>query len=315
MMSKEPIISVCCLAFNHEDFIHDCLEGILKQKLNVPFEILVHDDASTDSTPKIIEEYALKHPDVIRPIYQEENMYSRGVKINYTINFPRARGKYIAICECDDFFTKNNHLQNLYDYLENTPDASMAFTSATIFEGKKNTKTVRNNYNDNKNFDFKTILKVGGGFYPSCGMMFRKKYFDQSPYWLRYHKAGDYAIALWLALNGDVKFIDGNSCAYRKHDGGVSSVKYRKKQNAESFFNNELNMSIHLFDALLNEKYITHNTHEYLTSRELYRGCARLFDDKEFYLAMKATFKLWPRSKSFVMRLIARQLLGMLRLA
>ena len=102
MSEKTPLVSVCTLAYNHEPYIRECLDGILMQKTNFAFELLIHDDASTDGTADIIREYETKYPDIIKPIYQTENQYRKRIRINSTYNFPRAKGKYIALCEGDD---------------------------------------------------------------------------------------------------------------------------------------------------------------------------------------------------------------------
>ena len=96
----EPMVSICCAAFNHAPYIAEALESFLAQ--DVPIEILVHDDASTDGTQDILRDYARRYPDVVRPLFETENQYSRGVAIDPTFNYPRARGKYIALCEGDD---------------------------------------------------------------------------------------------------------------------------------------------------------------------------------------------------------------------
>src|SRR5690554_319935 len=102
---KQPLVSICCLAFNHEKYIEICLEGFLFQKTTFPFEVLIHDDASTDRTAEIIKEYERKYPHIIKSIYQTQNQYSKGVGVNRVFNFPRAQGKYIAMCEGDDYWT------------------------------------------------------------------------------------------------------------------------------------------------------------------------------------------------------------------
>ena len=101
----EPLVSICCLTYNHAPYIRDAIEGFLMQKTNFPVEILIHDDASTDGTADIIREYETRYPDIIKPIYQTENQYSKGVKISREYQFSRARGKYIALCEGDDYWT------------------------------------------------------------------------------------------------------------------------------------------------------------------------------------------------------------------
>ena len=121
-----PLVSISCITYNHAPYIRECLEGFLMQKTNFPFEILIHDDASTDGTADIIREYEAKYPDIIKPIYQTENQYSKGVRrINELYNFSRAQGKYIALCEGDDFWTDPNKLQIQFDFMESHPDYSL----------------------------------------------------------------------------------------------------------------------------------------------------------------------------------------------
>ena len=89
----EPVVSICCTAFNHENYIEEALDGFLRQETEFPIEILVHDDASTDSTAEIIYQYTEKYPTLIRPLLQSENQYSKGININPVFNYSRARGE------------------------------------------------------------------------------------------------------------------------------------------------------------------------------------------------------------------------------
>lgn len=121
----EPQISIICNAYNHEKYIAQALDSFLMQKVNVPFEILVHDDASPDKTADIIRRYAEKNPDVMKPILQTENQASQGRPITPTIQLPRARGKYVAFCEGDDYWTDPDKLQLQYDFMEQHPEYSI----------------------------------------------------------------------------------------------------------------------------------------------------------------------------------------------
>ena len=100
-----PKVSICCLCYNHEKYIRQCLDGIIMQQTSFPFEALVHDDASTDSSRQIILEYAEKYPAIIKPILQDENQYSKGKGILGPFLCPRCTGEYVAFCECDDYWT------------------------------------------------------------------------------------------------------------------------------------------------------------------------------------------------------------------
>lgn len=106
-----PIVSISCITYNHEDYIRDAIEGFLMQKTTFPVEILIHDDASTDKTADIIREYEKKYPHLIKPIYQTENQYSKGIGVSATYQYPRANGNYITLCEGDDYWTDPYMLQ------------------------------------------------------------------------------------------------------------------------------------------------------------------------------------------------------------
>jgi len=126
------LVSICTITYNHAKFIRQALDGFLMQETNFPFEVLIHDDASTDGTADIIREYAEKYPDIIKPIFQKENQYSKGVQISLTYNFPRVKGKYVALCEGDDYWTDPRKLQTQVDFLEANPEFSMCFHPVTV---------------------------------------------------------------------------------------------------------------------------------------------------------------------------------------
>ncbi len=107
-MEQNILVSVVCNTYNHKDYIEQALMSIVSQQTNFLYEILVHDDCSTDGTKEIIEELAIKFPDKIKPIFEETNQHCKGISFLNKIN-EKAKGKYIAICEGDDYWcdTKN----------------------------------------------------------------------------------------------------------------------------------------------------------------------------------------------------------------
>ena len=124
-----PLVSVCCITYNHAQFIRKCLDGFLMQETSFPIEILIHDDCSTDGTTEIIREYEAKYPDLIFPLYEEENQYQQGkaAEIDF-YNYRRARGKYIAYCEGDDYWTDPLKLQKQVDFMEANPEYGLCYT-------------------------------------------------------------------------------------------------------------------------------------------------------------------------------------------
>jgi len=139
MNNSNPIVSICCITYNQENFIRDAIEGFLIQKTSFPIEIIIHDDFSNDNTANIIREYVDKYPGLIKPIYQKKNQYSLGRKI-FPIVFSIAKGKYIAICEGDDFWTDPDKLQRQTDFLEAHPEYIMVAENAIYHNLKNDTK-------------------------------------------------------------------------------------------------------------------------------------------------------------------------------
>lgn len=127
-----PKITVLCLAYNHASYIKDALEGFVSQKTRFPFEVIVHDDASTDGTADIIREYARRYPEIIKPVFQQENQYSRGVAIGPTFFFPLVRGEYVALCEGDDYWTDPLKLQLQADALDAHPEVDLCTHGALV---------------------------------------------------------------------------------------------------------------------------------------------------------------------------------------
>ena len=123
-MEEIPLVSIRCAVYNHEPFLRQCLDGFVMQQTTFPFEAIVHDDASTDGSASIIREYAEKYPDIIKPIFETENQYSKhdGSILRIMDAAMHPDSKYIAACEGDDYWTDPHKLQIQVDFLESHPD-------------------------------------------------------------------------------------------------------------------------------------------------------------------------------------------------
>ena len=132
---SEPLVSICCMTYNHENYIRQCLDGFVMQQTTFPIEILVHDDASTDNTSIMVKEYEAKYPHLFRCVYQTENQFA---KQNAFVNIilPMSRGKYIALCDGDDYWTDPYKLQKQVDLLEAHPECSMAVAKTDVYQLK-----------------------------------------------------------------------------------------------------------------------------------------------------------------------------------
>lgn len=214
---NDPLVSVSCTTYNHAPYIRECLDGFLMQKCDFSFEILIHDDASTDNTSNIIREYHNKHPNIIKPIIQTENQWSKGIRPTWKYNIPRAKGKYIALCEGDDYWTDPLKLQKQVDFLENNEDYVLHCTDCLFLDHEKN--TVVSSYLQRENCD----LQLDSFFRPNNPVstltaMFRNTGTIQNHI---------YDIDIWTALlsRSGTKGYYSNEVTgvYRRHYGGIMS--------------------------------------------------------------------------------------------
>lgn len=217
MTEKEDImVSVYCLAYNHEKYIKDALEGFVMQKTNFKFEVIVHDDASTDGTADIIREYEKKYPDIIKPIYQTENQYSKKIKIASTYIFPKLRGKYVAVCEGDDYWNDENKLQIQVDILEEHKDYSACVHQTIRYDCRDGSKTNCSNISEDKVIKPESLIMGITGNYQTSSLMYRKEYLFNRPEFYSIAKGyGDYPLAIYLALRGKVYYINRTMSLYR----------------------------------------------------------------------------------------------------
>ena len=137
-MCKNIKVTVICLTYNHEKYIETCIKGFLLQQTTFDFEVIIHDDASTDRTQGIIKKYAEKYPRIIIPILEKENLMSKGVNIVEEIMMPRARGEFIAFCEGDDCWIDKNKLQMQVEYLDLHPEDQNAYELFKKYVKEKN---------------------------------------------------------------------------------------------------------------------------------------------------------------------------------
>ncbi|HNZ98453.1 glycosyltransferase [Ruminococcus sp.] len=161
-----PVVSIRCTVYNHTDYVEKTLDGFLMQITDFPFEIVVHDDASTDGSADIIRKYVEKYPSLFKPILQTENQHSKGRGRVGEIVMPYLTGKYTAFCEGDDYWTDEHKLQKQVDYMESHPECGLCSTDFDIYhQDEGNTeKSVLKNRSDKYRSDYdleKWIIKPG----------------------------------------------------------------------------------------------------------------------------------------------------------
>lgn len=225
-----PLVSVLCVTYNHAAYIKSCLEGFIKQKCDFDFEVLIHDDASTDGTQEIIKEYWEKYPEIIKPILQTENQWSKKAGgINLRFNYPRAKGKYLALCDGDDFWIDAEKLQKQVTFLENNSDFSLVCGAyMRIQDGKEtpiiNTNQVSPEKNDDNGsqFDLQDHNKAWFSLIRPSSVLFRN-YSDQVKLLKEYEFSFDVHLFYHLLKIGKGYYSNEILVGYNVHKTGVNS--------------------------------------------------------------------------------------------
>lgn len=226
-MENLPLISICCLVYNHERYLRDCLDGFFMQKTDFPYEIIIHDDASTDKSVEIIKEYMAKYPNVITPIFQTENQYSKGKKIIANILFPKANGKYIAYCEGDDYWIDPYKLQKQVEYMEHHPECSLTCHASQELYGNGNL-VKRIPYSTNMNMQFESIFNNWGDI-PSASIVFNNVLYNREKHlcFAEGCPVGDGPLQIYLATIGNVYYFCDIMSVYRVNSIGSWSERNR----------------------------------------------------------------------------------------
>ncbi len=225
-MIEKPLASIIVLAYNQEKYIIQTLEGLLMQRTSFPFDIIVHDDASTDATSNIIRSYASNYPNIIKPILQQENKYSLyGINFQFEYAFSEARGKYVAMCAGDDYWIDPLKLQKQVDFLERNPDYGLIHTKAVIYKEETRRFEGVHGY---EVIDFESLLTENT--IATLTVCLRKslleKYLKEiNPLARAKWTAEDFPIWLWVINHSKIKFINDITCFYRNHEQSISHNK------------------------------------------------------------------------------------------
>lgn len=220
------LVSISCITYNHVNYIKACLDGFLMQKTSFPIEVIIYDDCSTDGTRAIIEAYAAAHPHLIFPMFQKENQYSKGIRgINARFNFPRCKGKYIAFCEGDDYWTDPNKLQQQVNFLESHPDHVISCHNVAILYPNGVLKNNNGSITEHQNSYSINDLALGTVDINTLSVMCRNQ-FVHVPFSVYFTlPIGDYPLWLFLSTKGLIHYSPLKMAVYRVHDNGVWSSK------------------------------------------------------------------------------------------
>ena len=247
-------VSIICAAFNHESFIREALESFLMQKTNFKYEILINDDASTDNTASIIKEYENRYPDLVKPVYQTVNQYSQGIDIFSKILLPKAKGKYIALCEGDDFWIDPLKLQKQFDYLESNPECTLCIHNAKTVDAKGEFLGNIQKVSQSTLVSLEDVINGGGNYCATNSIVFPRKLLETLPSCIDFYPI-DLIVQMYLASQGETYYTSDFMSAYRVATSGSWSsavaTNYRKyKQHY-----NKVETAIRKFDEDTQGKY------------------------------------------------------------
>lgn len=236
--NNKILLSIRCFVYNHEPYLRQCLEGFVMQKTNFAFEAIVHDDASTDNSAAIIREYAKKYPDIIKPIYETKNLYSRhdGSLQRAVDNAISSSSKYIAICEGDDYWIDPLKLQKQVDFLESHPNYSMCYHAVNHVVNGNVTGNDRR-FENECDISTEQIIEGGGGFCATCSLVYRKEFLYNKPSYFKIAKVGDAPLQVFLATSGKIHYFPALMGTYRKNVPGSWSSRVWEKDRTIPYLN------------------------------------------------------------------------------
>ena len=281
----EPIkVSIVCVTYNHEKYIRKAIESFLMQETNFRYEIIIHDDASTDNTPSIIKEYQQKYPNIIRPILQKDNQFSHHISVHKNFIIPAVRGEYVALCDGDDYWTDPLKIQRQADILDQFSNIDIC-THATeiVYSNPKKKKKLISPSKIDKVFSVEDVIRGGGGFVSTNSIMYRASLDKNIPFF-RKKTGDDYAIQIHGSLNGGMFFISKVMSAYRYHADGSWTTRMNNNISKRLKYFDDIKFFLNEVDEFTNHKY-THSIEKRILEEEfivieLQNKCKMLLNKK-----------------------------------
>lgn len=273
----EPVVSICCITYNHEKFIAEALDSFLMQETYFHFEIVIEDDCSTDSTAMIIQQYAERFPTIINVNLRNVNV---GAAQNALECLNRTTGTYIAFCEGDDYWTDNNKLEYQISKMKEYDSCDISFHPVTIqndfiesdsefndFALKnapdkvelENNKLIFARHNDKTAvYDVNYSIKGGGSFMPTSSIIIKRDNVLNVPLFLSNQSVLDYFLQIFGSLNGGALYINNLMSTYRIHKNGAASSQIG---NGELVANAEISKTFTLIEL---DKFLYPKLHKEL---------------------------------------------------
>ena len=256
-----PLVCTRTITFMHENSIIDCIEGILMQRTTFPVRVTIHDDASIDNTAKIINEYETKYPKLIKAWYQKKNtgsLRTKDEKVRLRKSFYDLQiGKYIALCEGDDYWTDPYKLQKQVDFMEKYQECSLCFHRAEIkYENSNGKRSYTQDFNGIKFFPPERLFYEGGSSAPTASLLFHRDLSLEVPEWRRISPVGDMPLKMLLFLKGRIGFINEVMAVRRLGNKGSWNDRVRNDKNQELIYLERIIRMLNEFDKYTDGKYV-----------------------------------------------------------
>ncbi|MBO6251461.1 MAG: glycosyltransferase [Muribaculaceae bacterium] len=254
-MADSPLVTVQCLVYNHEPFLRQCLDGFVMQETSFPFEVLIHDDASTDGSAAIIREYAEKYPDIIRPIFETENQHAKhdGSLRRIVHGALNPASKYVALCEGDDYWTDKYKLQKQVSFLESHPEYNMCCNRTLLYSEKDKRMIAENHcYDSTRDVEIKDVVRRTGLYISTCSIVYRKTMRPDFGKYRQLAPVGDYPLQILCALKGKIRYFDEPMSVYRVNNS--ASWMSRQQWGSSSPQNlKRIRSMVDMFQAFAND--------------------------------------------------------------
>lgn len=266
-MTQEELVSIVCVTYNHVSYIRYALDGFLMQKTTFPVKILVYDDASDDGTAEIVREYEERYPERIEAILSKENMYSK--VDNFPVYLPNMikhyiNGKYIALCEGDDYWTDADKLQLQIDYMETHPECCLTAHASKWMNYQSNEEYGYHPYTESRDLsNDEVILQKNGNLTTASLVMRREVYFRDDKFPIA--NVGDVSIQLHAITLGKVHYFDREMCVYRFMHSGSWGKRIWSQMLPSAKHHLRMLKFLEEYDA-----YSSHTYHQSVRRRELF---------------------------------------------
>ncbi len=231
--TERPLVSICTITYNHEQYIEEAICGVLNQERDFRIEFVIGDDCSKDNTRAIIDKYHKEYPDIIVPLYPKSNI---GAKANSVECLLRCTGKYIAFLEGDDKWIDTTKLKRQVKFLEENPGYSMCFTDVEIINNIGTAQEPTFLPPPKEDIEMEEVVMSPQVFIPTATLFFRNNLPSPLPKFFKEANSGDIAMHIMFCDMGTAKYLPGKTAAYRQHGGGVTRAENHSYKSYRDLF-------------------------------------------------------------------------------